>query len=294
MDIFNKYKSHFLAAIYSLIIYTLLFLFLFIKPFNDNSLNNADKDLAIQFQLLEDLPLPELSPIPKSTTEVVKTTQPKENQSNVEDFEKSSENLAESVQSANTDSVLLAEITKSLAEIQNSMPTDSLPEESVQPKNIANAPKNQPTIADNNRNYYEERQFYRDNYRTIMRLKVVYPYVVKTKEIVDNLNSQLEKITDKKEKQQLIKKAEKELFEQFEKDVRKMSYAQGKILLKLIARETNQSAYGLIKKYKGGLPATFWYGVGLIFQENLKVKYDSLGEDALLEKIVQKYKQGNF
>jgi len=84
------------------------------------------------------------------------------------------------------------------------------------------------------------------------------------------------------------------LFAQFEKDVRNMTTSQGKLLLKLIARETNQSAYGLIKTYKGAIPATFWYGVGLIFHENLKLQYDSIGEDAQLEKIVQKYKRGNL
>jgi len=73
-----------------------------------------------------------------------------------------------------------------------------------------------------------------------------------------------------------------------------MSTSQGKLLLKLIARETNQSAYGLIKTYKGAIPATFWYGVGLIFHENLKAQYDSIGEDAQLEKIVQKYKMGKL
>ena len=96
------------------------------------------------------------------------------------------------------------------------------------------------------------------------------------------------------EKRKLIRKTEKELFGQFEKDVRKMSYSQGKLLLKLIARETNESAFGLIKIYKGGIPATFWYSVGLVFQEDLKAKYDSTGEDALLEKIVRKYKESDI
>ena len=73
-----------------------------------------------------------------------------------------------------------------------------------------------------------------------------------------------------------------------------MSTSQGRLLLKLISRETDQTAYGLIKTYKGGIPATFWYGVGLLFHENLKMQYDSLGEDAQLEKIVQRYKMGKL
>jgi len=108
------------------------------------------------------------------------------------------------------------------------------------------------------------------------------------------MNTQLATIKEDQEKRKLIKKTEKELFSQFEKDVRKMSYSQGKILLKLIARETNETAYSLIKTYKGGLPADFWYTVGMVFQENLKTKYDSLGEDAMLEKVVKKYKNGEL
>jgi len=46
--------------------------------------------------------------------------------------------------------------------------------------------------------------------------------------------------------------------------------------------------------YRYTCPATFWYGVGLLFQENLKVQYDSLREDTLFEKIVVKYKQGKL
>ncbi len=127
-----------------------------------------------------------------------------------------------------------------------------------------------------------------------MSLKKIYPYVQKTKEIVAKMNLQLAKTKDQKEKRRLIKQTEKELFAQFEKDVRNMSTSQGRLLLKLISRETSQSAYGLIKTYKGGIPATFWYGVGLLFHENLKMQYDSLGEDAQLERVVQRYKLGKL
>lgn len=291
MNIYTKYKSHFIAAFSSLIIYTLFFLFLFIKPGDDNSTVNTDMDLAIQFKLLDEIPLPTPSQTEKTSEENIKESQPKATPTIVENFEKETENSGETVQSASNDSVLIAEIKKALEEIKGSMPEDSLPKESIQPNIIE---KSQQNLADKSKNYYEERQFYYNNYRTIMNIKMLYPYVLKARQAIDNLNVQLASVSDRQEKRRLIKKTEKDLFNQYEKDVRKMSYSQGKLLLKLLARETNQSAYGLIKTYRGGFPATFWYSVGLIFHEDLKARYDSVGEDALLEKIVQKYKKGNF
>lgn len=294
MDIFNKHKSQIIAASITLLINGLFILMLSIEPSENflsfNSKLDSDKDLAIQFQLLEEIPLP-LTEIEKNQSENIKENQPKETIKNLENLEESSKNAEETIQPANKDSELLAEIKKTIQDIKNTLPDDSLPKQEIKPENIKVTQQN---VINNNRNYYEERKFYYDNYRVIRNLKLLYPYVLKTREIVQKLDVQLTNMTDKQERRRLIKKTEKELFNQYEKDIRNMSYSQGKLLLKLLARETNESAYGLIKTYKGGIPATFWYTVGLIFQEDLKARYDSIGEDALLEKIVQKYKQGNF
>ncbi|HEY5536697.1 MAG TPA: DUF4294 domain-containing protein [Ignavibacteria bacterium] len=294
MDIFNKHKSQIIAASITLLINGLFILMLSIEPSENflsfNSKLDSDKDLAIQFQLLEEIPLPPTE-IEKNQSENIKENQPKETIKNLENLEESSKNAEETIQPANKDSELLAEIKKTIQDIKNTLPDDSLPKQEIKPENIKVTQQN---VINNNRNYYEERKFYYDNYRVIRNLKLLYPYVLRTREIVQRLDIQLTNMTDKQERRRLIKKTEKELFNQYEKDIRNMSYSQGKLLLKLLARETNESAYGLIKTYKGGIPATFWYTVGLIFQEDLKARYDSIGEDALLEKIVQKYKQGNF
>ena len=296
MNIFNKYKSHFIASIGTLAFLGLLIVILCIKPFGDsNTLNPddlADQELPIQFQpeLLEDIPLPPPSNSQNTSEETTKESQAKEITS-PEDIEQGPQNLEVSVTTAKVDSVLIAELRKTMDEIKNTTPDDTVKKEQIQQKDVQQAQKN---LADNAQNFYADRQFYYDNYRAILNFKKVYPYVQRTKEIVARMNSQLATIKDNREKRKLIKQAEKELFAQFEKDVRNMSTSQGKLLLKLIARETNQSAYGLIKTYKGTIPATFWYGVGLIFHENLKLQYDSIGEDAQLEKIVQKYKRGNL
>jgi len=226
----------------------------------------------------------------KTSEESVKES-PSHHSAISEEIEKEPADQEESVMPAKVDSVKVAELKKIIDELKNSIPEDTLSKDKIQPPDNQNAQK---MLADNAQKQFEDQQFYFDNYRAILSLKVVYPYVQKTKEIITKLNKQLATIKDGREKRRLIKQTEKELFAQFEKDVRNMSTSQGKLLLKLIARETNQTAYGLIKTYKGAIPATFWYGVGLLFHENMKLQYDSLGEDAQLEKVVQKYKLGKL
>jgi len=248
--------------------------------------------LPIEFkpETVEDLRLPTPSNTQNYTQETAKESPatPKDISTNV-DVEPSDQEV--DVTLATIDTALITEIKKAMEVIQKIAPEDSLQKEEIAQKNIEQAKKN---MADKARNFNEERQFYYDNYRAIYNLRKVYPYVLKTKEIVTQMNLDIAKVKSSGEKRKLIKKAEKQLFEQFEKDVRNMSTSQGKLLLKLIARETNQTAFGLIKTYKGAIPATFWYGVGLIFHENLKLQYDSIGEDAQLEKVVKKFKLGKL
>jgi len=296
MNIFNTYKSHFIAAIGSVAFLGLLILLLCIKPFGNsdamNPDNTADQELPVEFQkdLMDESPLPPPATSQNNTEETAKETMASLMASSEAD-EKESQDMGESIMPANSDSVLVAELRKAINEIKIMASDDSLPKDQ---NNQAAPSKIQPVLADNTRNFNEERQFYYDNYRSILNLRKVYPYVIRTKDLVDKMNKQLASIKDNREKKRLIKKAEKELFDQFEKDVRNMSTSQGKLLLKLIARETNQTAFGLIKTYKGAIPATFWYGVGLLFHENLKLQYDSIGEDKQLEKIVQRYKLGKL
>jgi len=65
-----------------------------------------------------------------------------------------------------------------------------------------------------------------------------------------------------------------------------MNINQGKMLLKLIDRECNQSPYELIKAYRGSLTAFFWQGVARIFGSNLKAEYDGNDRDKIVERII--------
>jgi hypothetical protein len=117
---------------------------------------------------------------------------------------------------------------------------------------------------------------------------------MKTKQLIENLNKQLSTMKNESENARLIKETEKKLFADYENAVRTMTVSQGKLLLKLIARETNKTGYELIKDYKGSIPASFWYGVGKIFGTDLKTEFHKEQEDSVIENILDKYNKNDL
>lgn len=130
--------------------------------------------------------------------------------------------------------------------------------------------------------------------KLVRDVKKVYPYAVIAAVKYDEYSKLLSNISDKNEQKKLMKKAEDELMAQFEGDVRKMTMTQGKILLKLIYRQTENTSYELVKEFRGSFRAVFWQSIGRIFGMNLKVKYDPNGEDKYIEDIVIKIENGTL
>ncbi len=73
---------------------------------------------------------------------------------------------------------------------------------------------------------------------------------------------------------------------QFENPLRKLTFSQGRMIIKLIDRETGNTSYDLIKDYKGGFSAFFWQSVARVFGSNLKDEYDGDREDKMIEHII--------
>lgn len=122
--------------------------------------------------------------------------------------------------------------------------------------------------------------------RLIYNLKKTYPYAVIVRERMNEINAQLAEIPDEKERRQFLRQVENDILGEFEDDARNMTITQGRLLIKLIDRETQNTSYELIKQYRGFLSAAFWQGIARIFGTNLKAEYDPYGEDALIELIV--------
>lgn len=116
---------------------------------------------------------------------------------------------------------------------------------------------------------------------------VCYPYAVKAGAVLNDINNHLEGITDNGERRRYIKSREKELKKEFSDPLTNLSIYQGKVLMKLINRETGNNCYEIIKEYKGGLTARFYQTVAFFFSSNLKQPYDAAGEDKAIEGFVQ-------
>lgn len=130
--------------------------------------------------------------------------------------------------------------------------------------------------------------------RLVLYIKKVYPYAkiagIKMREYEDIL----ENTKRKRERKKIMRKAETEMKDQFEEDLKRLTYMQGEILLKLIDRETNTSSYNVVKDLRGGFKATFYQGFARLFGYNLKDRYDPEGRDKEIESIVRQIEQGKL
>ncbi len=116
---------------------------------------------------------------------------------------------------------------------------------------------------------------------------VTYPYAQSASKVMTEINAQLLHVTDKKKRKEIILSREKDLKKEFADKLTQLSVYQGKVLMKLINRETGDNCYEIIDNYKGRFSAAFWQTVALVFGSNLRQKYDAQGKDKGMEMIVQ-------
>ncbi len=122
--------------------------------------------------------------------------------------------------------------------------------------------------------------------KLVRNVKEVLPYARSAGKKINTINSHLATLTNEKEKKTYLNAVEEELFNEFEKPLRQLTYSQGRLLIKLINRETGDTTYDLIKQYKGGVTAFFWQGVARLFGSNLKSEYEADGDDKMIEHII--------
>jgi Domain of unknown function (DUF4294) len=128
--------------------------------------------------------------------------------------------------------------------------------------------------------------------RLIQRVKKVYPYAVKANELLTKYEPEYEQLKTDRERRKLMKHIEDELLAQYKDDLKKMSISDGKVLIKLIDRQTGRTSYTIIKEFRGGFAAVFWQGIARLFKNNLKDEFDPYGEDKLIEEIVTQIELG--
>lgn len=131
------------------------------------------------------------------------------------------------------------------------------------------------------------RNYWADWTRLRNAVYVTYPYAKRAGLIMNQINARLVNVTNKKERRTIIRSREKELKKEFTDKLTQLSVYQGKILMKLIYRETGNNCYEIIDEYKGFVSAAFWQTVAVLFGSNLKQNYEPTGKDLAMEKIVK-------
>ena len=116
---------------------------------------------------------------------------------------------------------------------------------------------------------------------------VTYPYARRAGMIMNDMNAKLALLSGESQRKAYIQSREKELKKEFTQPLEQLSIYQGKILMKLINRQTGNNCYNIIKEYKGGFTARFWQTVAFFFDSNLKQPYDPKGDDRAIESIVE-------
>ena len=130
------------------------------------------------------------------------------------------------------------------------------------------------------------------DWRLIRNVKIVYPIAKFANDKLREMEKTLATMENRRDQERYAKQIEKELKEQYTPIIKKMSFSQGKILIKLIDRQTGQTSYDLVKEMRGNFSAFFWQSLGRLFGMNLKDKYDAEGDDKRIEQIIRYVEAG--
>ena len=137
----------------------------------------------------------------------------------------------------------------------------------------------------------KQRQAYN---RLVYNIKKVLPLAKECNQIILETGAYLQTISTKKERDALTKAVEKELKQKYTPRIKKLTYSQGKLLIKLIDRETHSTGYELIQAFLGPVRAGFYQAFAWVFGASLKKRYDPKGADRLVERIVSQVEAGQL
>jgi hypothetical protein len=132
------------------------------------------------------------------------------------------------------------------------------------------------------KNKHQEKYYY----KLVRDVKKTLPLAKEIKQIVIETYEFLETLPDEKSKNRHIKLVEKGLKEQYTPKMKKLTFSQGKLLIKLVNRECNQSSYQLVKAFMGPFKAGFYQTFAAVFGASLKKEYQPEDEDKMVERII--------
>ena len=130
--------------------------------------------------------------------------------------------------------------------------------------------------------------------RLVKNVKKVLPIAKEANMIMMETAEFLETLPDKKAKDEHIRRVEKSIMKEYKPKMKKLTYSQGKLLIKLIYRESHSSGYELIQAFLGPVRAGFYQAFAWAFGASLKKEYDPEGVDRLTERVVLMVEAGQL
>ena len=130
--------------------------------------------------------------------------------------------------------------------------------------------------------------------RLVQNVKKVLPIAKEARQMLIETTELLDMLPDEKAKEEHIKRVEDDIFRTYKPKMKKLTYSQGKLLIKLIDRECHSSSYDMIKAFMGPIRAGFWQVFAWGFGASLKKEYDPEGVDRMTERVVRMVESGQI
>lgn len=130
--------------------------------------------------------------------------------------------------------------------------------------------------------------------RLVYNVKKVLPIAQQVNGLIEETYETLEMLPTQKEKNAHISAVERDIKETYTPQMKKLTYSQGKLLIKLVDRECNQSSYEIVQAFFGPTKATFYQIFAWTFRASLKKEYHPDDEDKLIERVVRQVETGQL
>jgi hypothetical protein len=130
--------------------------------------------------------------------------------------------------------------------------------------------------------------------RLVKNVKITLPLAKEVRQILIETAEYLETLPNDKAKEAHIKRVEQSILKEYKPKMKKLTYSQGKLLIKLVNRECNSSSYDIVKAFMGPIRAGFWQAFAWTFGASLKKKYKPDSTDRLTERVVLMVEAGQL
>ena len=182
---------------------------------------------------------------------------------------------------------------------QSGLKKKSKPAKKEQERTVINgdtlAVYNLPVVSIGGERTFKTKKEEKKYWRMVRNVKKALPYAKIAREKLDKYEEQL-KDKSKGERKRIMKQVEQELLAEYETELRGFTLTQGRILLKLIDRETGHTSYDLVESLRGWFSANFWQGIAVLFDADMKSEFNPKdnADDAMIDEIVVRIENGEL